>query len=49
VEHLEDALLAAALDVSVSTAKTHRGAVYRKLGAVGRKDAVRRARVLAPL
>jgi LuxR family maltose regulon positive regulatory protein len=38
--------IAAQLYVSVNTVKTHQRAVYRKLGADGRRDAVRRARAL---
>ncbi|WP_433787847.1 LuxR C-terminal-related transcriptional regulator [Actinomycetospora sp. CA-101289] len=41
--------IAAALYVSVNTVKTHQRAVYRKLGADGRRDAVRRARELGLL
>jgi LuxR family maltose regulon positive regulatory protein len=36
--------LAAALFVSPNTLKTHLGAIYRKLGAQSRADAVLRAR-----
>ena len=35
--------IAAELDLSVNTAETHQRMVYRKLGADGRRDAVRRA------
>lgn len=43
---LSNAEIASELYVSVSTVKTHQRAVYRKLGAQGRRDAVRRARTL---
>jgi LuxR family maltose regulon positive regulatory protein len=46
---LSNAEIARELYVSVNTVKTHQRSVYRKLGAVGRRDAVRRARVLALL
>jgi LuxR family maltose regulon positive regulatory protein len=46
---LSNAEIAAELYVSVNTVKTHQRAVYRKLGAIGRRDAVRRARVLGLL
>lgn len=46
---LSNAEIAAELYVSVSTVKTHQRALYRKLGAVGRRDAVRRARLLGLL
>ena len=46
---LSNAEIAAALYVSVNTVKTHQGAVYRKLRASGRRDAVRRARALGLL
>ncbi|MEJ2862031.1 LuxR C-terminal-related transcriptional regulator [Actinomycetospora flava] len=41
--------IAAELYVSVNTVKTHQRAVYRKLGAAGRREAVRRARALGLL
>lgn len=41
--------IAAELYVSVNTVKTHQRAVYRKLGAAGRREAVRRARGLGLL
>jgi len=34
------------LYLSVNTVKTHQRTIYRKLGAVGRRDAVHRARAL---
>ena len=46
---LSNAEIAAELHVSVNTVKTHQRAVYRKLDAVGRRDAVRRARVIGLL
>ncbi|HWN26361.1 MAG TPA: LuxR C-terminal-related transcriptional regulator, partial [Actinomycetospora sp.] len=46
---LSNTEIAAALYVSVNTVKTHQRAVYRKLGADGRRDAVRRARALGLL
>jgi LuxR family transcriptional regulator, maltose regulon positive regulatory protein len=46
---LSNTEIAAALYVSVNTVKTHQRAVYRKLGAAGRRDAVRRARELGVL
>jgi LuxR family maltose regulon positive regulatory protein len=46
---LSNAEIAAELYVSVSTVKTHERALYRKLGASGRRDAVRRARLLGLL
>ncbi|MCE3555456.1 LuxR C-terminal-related transcriptional regulator [Pseudonocardia sp. RS11V-5] len=46
---LSNAEIAAELYVSVSTVKTHERALYRKLGATGRRDAVRRARLLGLL
>jgi LuxR family transcriptional regulator, maltose regulon positive regulatory protein len=38
--------IGAELYVSVNTLKTHAQALYRKLGATDRRDAVRRARAL---
>jgi LuxR family maltose regulon positive regulatory protein len=46
---LSNAEIAAELYVSISTVKTHERALYRKLGAAGRRDAVRRARLLGLL
>jgi LuxR family maltose regulon positive regulatory protein len=46
VSALSNAEIAAELYVSVNTVKTHQRAVYRKLAAEGRRDAVRRAREL---
>ncbi|WP_433505436.1 LuxR C-terminal-related transcriptional regulator [Pseudonocardia halophobica] len=46
---LSNVEIAAELYVSVSTVKTHQRALYRKLGASGRRDAVRRARLLGLL
>jgi LuxR family maltose regulon positive regulatory protein len=46
---LSNAEIASELYVSVNTVKTHQRAVYRKLGAEGRRDAVRRARTLSLL
>ena len=43
---LSNAEIASELYVSVNTVKTHQRAVYRKLEAAGRRDAVRRARAL---
>ena len=43
---LSNSEIARELYVSVNTVKTHQRAVYRKLGAAGRRDAVRRARAL---
>jgi LuxR family maltose regulon positive regulatory protein len=43
---LSNAEIATELYVSVNTVKTHQRSVYRKLGAVGRRDAVHRARAL---
>ena len=43
---LSNAEIAAELYLSVNTVKTHQRMVYRKLGADGRRDAVRRAKQL---
>ena len=43
---LSNAEIAAQLYLSVNTVKTHQRMVYRKLGADGRRDAVRRAKQL---
>jgi LuxR family maltose regulon positive regulatory protein len=43
---LSNTEIANELYVSVNTVKTHQRTVYRKLGAEGRRDAVRRARAL---
>jgi LuxR family maltose regulon positive regulatory protein len=43
---LSNAEIAAELYLSVNTIKTHQRMVYRKLGAAGRRDAVRRAKEL---
>jgi LuxR family maltose regulon positive regulatory protein len=43
---LSNAEIAAQLYLSVNTVKTHQRMIYRKLGADGRRDAVRRAKQL---
>jgi LuxR family maltose regulon positive regulatory protein len=43
---LSNAEIAAELYLSVNTVKTHQRRIYRKLGADGRRDAVRRAKEL---
>jgi LuxR family maltose regulon positive regulatory protein len=43
---LSNAEIAAQLYLSVNTVKTHQRMIYRKLGADGRRDAVRRAKEL---
>ena len=43
---LSNAEIANELYLSVNTIKTHQRTIYRKLGAEGRRDAVRRARNL---
>jgi LuxR family maltose regulon positive regulatory protein len=46
VSTLSNAEIAAELYLSINTVKTHQRMVYRKLGAEGRRDAVRRAKEL---
>ena len=46
---LSNAEIASELYLSVNTIKTHQRMIYRKLGADGRRDAVRRARELRVL
>ncbi|MDT0351703.1 helix-turn-helix domain-containing protein [Pseudonocardia charpentierae] len=43
---LSNSEIAAQLYLSVNTVKTHQRMIYRKLGAAGRRDAVRRAKQL---
>jgi LuxR family maltose regulon positive regulatory protein len=43
---LSNAEIAADLFLSINTLKTHQRMIYRKLGADGRRDAVRRAKEL---
>ena len=43
---LSNAEIAAELYLSVNTVKTHQRMIYRKLGADGRRDAIRRAKEL---
>ena len=43
---LSNTEIAKELYLSVNTVKTHQRTIYRKLGAEGRRDAVRRARAL---
>ena len=44
---LSNAEIAAQLYLSVNTVKTHQRMIYRKLGAAGRRDAVRRSEAAA--
>jgi LuxR family maltose regulon positive regulatory protein len=44
--NLSNAEIASELYLSVNTVKTHQRMIYRKLGADGRRDAVRRAKQL---
>jgi LuxR family maltose regulon positive regulatory protein len=46
---LSNAEIAAELYLSDNTVKTHQRALYRNLGATGRRDAVHRARLLHQL
>ena len=43
---LSNAEIASELYLSVNTVKTHQRMIYRKLGAAGRREAVRRAKEL---
>jgi LuxR family maltose regulon positive regulatory protein len=46
VSTMSNAEIASELYLSVNTVKTHQRMIYRKLGADGRRDAIRRAKEL---